>query len=94
MDRAEYKRAFRELNGDVRRILHKQWDSIGIQDEPEAYDEYYNYADAITWKVVAGATASEIADYLDHVLVEWMGFEAWPEKSRKIAEKLVALRVE
>jgi hypothetical protein len=52
----------RENRARVRRILLHDWDPIGIQDIPEASDEYDRYADkAYVMLMDERATADRIA---------------------------------
>jgi hypothetical protein len=49
------------LREEVGSILAVDWDPIGIQDVPEARGEYDQYVPAITGKLIAGASVSELA---------------------------------
>ena len=64
----------RENRARVRRILLHDWDPIGIQDVPEANDEYDRYADkAHVMLMDDRATADMIAAYLYEIAAEHMG---------------------
>ena len=88
----------RENRAIVRRLLLREWDPIGIQDIPEAADEYDSYADrAYVMLMEEGATAPMIAAYLEAIAAEHMGLGHSPrtaELSRQVAEKLLTLRPE
>ena len=94
MERSDRQRGFDEFKGEVRRILLEEWDPIGIVALSGPPDEYFSYADAITANLVMGADASQIAEYLEYVVVKNMGLKARSEKSQRIAEMIIALRDE
>ena len=82
----------------VRQILLHDWDPIGVRDEPAARDEYDEYADrAYVMLMDERAASEEIAAYLEAIASEHMALgrnEQRAEKSKKVAEKLIALRPE
>lgn len=88
----------REHRARVRQILLHDWDPIGIQDISEASDEYDRYADrAYVMLMDEKATAETIATYLQVIAAEHMGLghsQQGDERSRQVAEKLIALRPE
>src|SRR5262249_44928575 len=96
--RAQNKYQSRENRARVRRILVHDWDPIGIQDVPEASDEYDRYADkAHVMLMDDRATADMIAAYLYEIAAEHMGLghnQRLAEVSKSVAETLVALRPE
>ena len=77
---------------EIKRLLLKEWDPIGVAEVPQAADEYDMYAMAIFTALHSGSTADDIADYLERVAIEWMGLNGNPAKSRRVAEKIVAVR--
>ena len=88
----------RENRARVRGILLHDWDPIGIQDVPEARDEYDRYADkAYVMLMDETETADMIAAYLYEIATEHMGLGAsqqGAEICKSVAETLVALRPE
>ena len=67
------KRRFKNLFSRVTEILMRDWDPIGVSDQPEAQDEYDDYAMRICSRLLDPAsTESEIAAYLAYVEAEWM----------------------
>jgi hypothetical protein len=88
----------RENRAQVREILLRDWDPIGIYGIPEATDEYDAYASrAYVMLMDEGATASEIAGYLFTVATEHMGLTdrgRLAERSDQVAKLLVSLRPE
>ena len=45
-------------------MLLRDWDPIGVRDEPAAQDEYDAYVGGVYRLLASGATAEEIADHL------------------------------
>jgi hypothetical protein len=58
---------------EIKRILHFDWDPIGVAGIPMALDEYDSYAFQVLVMLNKGADAQSIADYLDWVVTERMG---------------------
>jgi hypothetical protein len=96
MSHGQNKYQSRENRARVRKVLLHDWDPIGVQDVPGAIDEYDRYADrAYVMLMAESATAETIAAYLEVIAAEHMGFgldQQRAETSRRVAEKLVALR--
>ncbi len=60
----------------VRAILMRHWDPIGVQNAPEAYDEYDTYARVIVSMLLNGAYDEAAARaYLEHIAADWMGLK-------------------
>ena len=57
----------------IRNILMSEWDPIGVNDTPEAADEYDGYIGDIFELLAAHASSQEIAAYLQDVETERMG---------------------
>jgi hypothetical protein len=77
----------------LRRILIEEWDPIGVQDVPEAQDEYDNYLGPIARRLQEGAASGDIAAYLTRIEEDFMGLEPLPaahERSQAVAARLVA----
>lgn len=72
-------------------LLLREWDPIGVADEPAAADEYDSYAMEIFTFLARDADAQYIADYLNWVVTERMGIGGNPKHDRDIAEKVVAI---
>jgi hypothetical protein len=69
MDKQELK----EIETKIRKILMKEWDPIGVDDIPEAQDEYDRYIPQVISLLLRGATPEEIAEYLSTVEAREMG---------------------
>ena len=73
-------------------VLLNDWDPLGVSRIPEAQDEYNAYLPRIFHMVLEGAGASKIAEYLQYVLDERMGFGSSAiEEQIAAAEKIVRL---
>jgi hypothetical protein len=64
---------------------------IGIQNVPEAQDEYDTYVSSVYQLLVSGKPEYEIFDYLWQVETEHMGLSGDKEQTKAIARKLVGL---
>lgn len=63
----------REKRNAVRQILMSEWDPIGVNDTPEAADEYDGYIGPLLDLLNARASSDEVAEYLQTVEIERMG---------------------
>jgi hypothetical protein len=77
----------------IRDVLMKDWDPIGIRDEPGAANEYDNYIPKIYQLLIFHASVSQIQDYLFEIVDERMGMSppATHENMRPTAEALKEL---
>lgn len=76
----------------LRALLLRDWDPIGIADEPAAQDEYDTYADDIAQRLSTGATLAEIESYLRNVVLDRMRMEDDPADYPALMTKIAALR--
>src|SRR5437762_712719 len=67
-DRAERVRAY------IADILRRNWDPIGIKDEPAAQGEYEAYVGGVYRLIAAGATARQLAEHLVQIETDRLGF--------------------
>ncbi len=72
-------------------VLLREWDPIGIQDIPEAQDEYNDYISPICELLVSGKSEHEIFSYLWWVETERMGLSGDKRHTKVIAKKLAGL---
>lgn len=77
---------------DVARLLLTKWDPIGIQDEPQAQDEYVSYVSQIVRLIEAGASVQSVAESLLSIEHERMGLPGDAVRALAVAQALVALR--
>ncbi|MBI5706707.1 MAG: hypothetical protein HZC36_06920 [Armatimonadetes bacterium] len=90
MDRAEYRRILLEVD----RILLEDWDPLDVREEPDAYDEYTNYAPLVIRRLMDGCSQEQICELLAHIELDWMGLQGSAERRSIAAKKLLAVRLE
>jgi len=84
-------RAVQEL---IRDILLRDWDPIGINDVPEAQDEYDSYVGGVYRLLASHSSADEIIDHLITIESQTMGLSPpGRERLRPVANRLLALNV-
>lgn len=83
----------KRIDPRIEAILLKDWDPIGINDDPHAANEYSSYALQILGMLHRGATEQQIVDFLAGVVVDKMELKPDKENARAVARKLVALKV-
>lgn len=73
------------------RALLREWDPIGIAQEPDwPDDEYDALIEPLRRRLAAGAAAGELAVYLEGHVAEHMGLAPDPDREERFAERLVA----
>ena len=83
----------RAIQDSIRRVLLKDWDPIGIQDEPNAQDEYDSYVGGVYRLLVQGASPAEVADHLATVEREAMGLKTEADALLRVATRHTELDV-
>ncbi len=84
----------REIQRAIGEILLRNWDPVGVKDEPRAQDEYDAYVGGVYRLIASGATARQIAEHLAHLEAEQLGFaDTDPKMLIPLAEKLLRLNV-
>jgi hypothetical protein len=89
------ERQAREIQ-EVRRLLRECWDPIGVQDIPEAADEYESYVGGVHRLLAARPTAAEVAKHLWDIEVYRMGLLSKPgglERLEPVAPRLLGIDV-
>ena len=81
------KEQVRSLIARVDSVLWEVWDPIGVNDVPEARDEYTSYAPAVARLLHSGASDDVIQRHLATIILEQMGMH-WVDPDR--AERTVA----
>jgi len=79
------------LEIEIRTILLKDWDPIGIKDIPEAQDEYDSYISSIYELINSKKPESEFFEYLWWIETENMGLSGNRKHTKDIAHKLFKL---
>ena len=72
----------------VKRLLHKEWNPIGVVVPS---DEYDSYAIHLFGRLKHGASTDEAAAYLGLVQVEWIGLPETHEHNLTVAQKARAI---
>lgn len=75
----------------IRKMLWEDWDPIGVNQFPEALDEYDNYAPAVAELVRSGASEQKMFDRLWVLETGYIGLEGDAENTRQFAAKLYAV---
>ena len=88
---SEAENRARVLHQKVRHVLLATWDPIGVQDIPDAQDEYDGYVPTIFSMLITRKPVSEIFEYLLWLETEHMGLSADRQRTQKIAQDLVDL---
>ena len=83
----------REIQSQIREILLREWDPIGVRDEPRARDEYDAYIGGVYRLLASEASPRSVAEHLARVEAEQMGLGAPADKLMDVATKLCALDV-
>ena len=102
MARGRNKYQSRENRAQVRNVLMREWDPIGVTGIPGAADEYDSYVGKVYLMLMDRQTDAEdieekIAAYLFNIATNEMGlsaYEALAERSVSAAAALIALRPE
>jgi hypothetical protein len=85
------KRAFIGLDQEVKKVLLKDWDPIGVGSSPEADDEYDLYVQNISRMLREEKTADELYSYLRWIEVEHIGLDGDELHTRTVTHRLMNL---
>ncbi|QEH34902.1 hypothetical protein OJF2_34470 [Aquisphaera giovannonii] len=78
----------------VRQVLLREWDPIGVADNPACFDEYDRYARTICRYLEEGVDEFKLTAYLGQVQTVGMGLSrADAERDKLVARRLMALSV-
>ncbi len=84
----------RDIQKSIAQVLLRDWDPIGVKNEPQAQDEYDSYIAGIYRLLAAGATPQVVAEHLCRVEAESIGYtQASPSDLLPVPEKLCRLDV-
>ena len=82
----------KRLLKEVGVVLWEDWDPIGVNDTPEAKDEYDSYAGAVFTVAIRTHSAMAVAEHLMSVEHTSMGFEKRDSKCLlPVAEKILKI---
>jgi hypothetical protein len=88
---SEFAERARTLHQRIKNVLLHEWDPIGVQDIPEAQDEYDGYVPRIYAMLISRKPVHEVLEYLWWAEKEHMGLCGNYQRTKLIAEKLMAL---
>ena len=75
-------------------VLLHNWDPIGVEDVPEAQDEYDSYVGGVYRLLASRCSADDLIDYLTKIETDMMGLSPPPrEHLRALADRLLGLNV-
>ena len=91
---SDEQRKARSIQESIRNILLRDWDPIGINDVPEAEDEYDSYVGGIYRLLASHCSTDQIVDHLATIESQTMGLGvANREHLTRVATQLLALDV-
>jgi hypothetical protein len=68
------KQEARRITDEIRQVLVKVWDPIGIKDDPRAQDEYDSYIGGVFHPLVKHSSDKEIEDHLWKIVEDRIRF--------------------
>ena len=80
-----------ELSAMVRVSLWCDWDPIGVNDCPEAQDEYDSYVGGVCSLLISGADAHKLRQHLAHIETVNMGLSSPCTHLDDVVTKLLAM---
>jgi hypothetical protein len=84
----------REIQRSIAQVLLRNWDPIGVANEPEAQSEYDAYVGGVYRLIASGATARGLAEHLARIEADQLGFQDTdPRMLIPLAHKLLQLNV-
>ena len=83
----------RRIRAEIRQVLLRSWDPIGIRDEPNAQNEYDSYLGGIYELLVRRATEQEIAAHLFNIVKDRMEIDASAGDIAKTVRALNAIEI-
>jgi len=81
-----------EIHRQMRVVLARDWDPIGVGDAPGAFEEYFGYVRGACDVAIATRSAEAVARHLLEVEQDRMGLSARPVRDvLPVGEKIVHL---
>lgn len=81
----------RRLCAIIRETQLHDWDPIGVQEIPEAQDEYDSYVGSVFTLLDRRSSAAEVFEYLCKLETVHMGLTGDRAKTQRVARTLAAL---
>jgi len=82
-------RTYRVAFNAIHEMLMREWNPIGVGDEPRAQNEYDSYIPSIYRLISEGADAATIAKHLERIATVDMGCQPDPRRSLAVAHRLL-----
>jgi hypothetical protein len=79
------------LQRRIRDALLHEWDPIGIQEFPEAQDEYDSYVPDVCHLVLSGASFEDIFAYLWSLETQHMGLRGDRQRTEHFANRVIEI---
>lgn len=79
------------LTDAVREVLLVDWDPIGVNDVPQAADEYEEYAPPIARMLSDGTSIAELSRHLLEIETDVLGLEGDPARAERVAASLLII---
>lgn len=84
----------RQIQEAIGEILLREWDPIGVRDEPQAQDEYDSYVGGVYRLLASGASPQAVAEHLADLESGLLGFDSPSRRDLlPVAEELCRLNV-
>ena len=84
----------RAVQESIKQVLLRDWDPIGVNDVPEAQDEYDSYVGGVYHMLASGCSENEVVEHLWKIEAHTMELgTANRESLRLIAAKLMDLKI-
>ena len=88
-ERLDRARRYHEV---IHAILLREWDPIGIADEPNAQDEYDGYIHEVHGMLIRREPRHRLVDHLWWIETEHMGLFGNRSRTEAVADRLIQLR--
>jgi hypothetical protein len=82
----------RQYHQAIRQILLREWDPIGVADEPSAQDEYDSYIHEIHGMLIRHEPRHRLVDHLWWIETEHMGLFGDLSRTQTVADRLIETR--
>ena len=82
----------RRYHAAIRAILLREWDPIGIADDPHAQDEYDGYIHEIHGMLIRHEPTHRLVDHLWWIETEHMGLFGYRPRTERVAAGLIEVR--
>ena len=82
----------KRIHEAIRSILLREWDPMGIADEPAAQDEYDGYIHEIHGMLIRHEPRHRLLDHLWWVETEHMGLFGNRQRTEAVTNRLIGLR--